>query len=82
MKKRLFSFSDEEDARLVRLAKESYGGEKGALSKTMREALERMEKEKQRERAAFNILALIEKKRKLGIERFDRNQAYQGHRFG
>lgn len=82
MKQRLLSFSDEGDARLKRLAKETNEGKKGAFSQTVEEALELLEKERRRKRAASFILDFARQNRKLGVGKFVRASIYRGHRFG
>lgn len=82
MKQVVLSLSDEGNARLRRLARETNEGKKGALSQTAEEAFELLEKERRQKKALLKLKELANKNLKLGVGKFVREDAYYGKRFG
>ncbi|MDP2667056.1 MAG: hypothetical protein Q8P05_06165 [Candidatus Diapherotrites archaeon] len=80
MKQRLISISDEKDKLLTKLAMEK-GGKKGAISATVEEALELLDKENRRKRAWKKAWELSNRDIDLGVGTFKRADLYKGKRF-
>ena len=60
------SLKDEDEAKLRKLAKEKYGKMKGAISKTIVEAVERNLTQTEEEKLCKRALALLDNPRPLG----------------
>lgn len=73
----VLSLSAEGDARLRRLAAETHGAKKGALSQTAEEAFELLEKDLRQRKALEHLKELANRNFKWGVKKFVREDAYR-----
>ncbi len=82
MKHVLISLDEEYVAKLKRLAKDGKGMKKGAISATVKEGIDLVEKEQRRKLAWKRLWVLMNEDVKWGIGKFKREDAYDDPRFG
>ncbi|MBI5553326.1 MAG: hypothetical protein HY917_01150 [Candidatus Diapherotrites archaeon] len=77
MKQVVLSLNDESEKRLRRLALQVNEGKKGALSKTVEEALFELEKQRLQRKSLARLMELANQDLMLGVGKFDREEAYR-----
>lgn len=82
MKHVMISLEEEYVKKLRTLAKGGKTMKKGAISTTVKEAIDLLEKDRKREEAWKRLKVLMDEDIKWGVGRFDRNEIYRGKRFG
>ncbi len=82
MKAILVSLDTKHENKLRQLAKELNGGKKGAISETVMEAIDLLDREKKRRVAWKRLWELANEDQKWGIGIFKREDAYGDPRFG
>lgn len=82
MKHVLISLDEETVKKLRKLATEGKKMKKGAISTTVTEGINLVEKERRRELAWKRLKELFDKDEKWGIGKFNREDAYDDPRFG
>lgn len=81
MKHVLVSLDEETVKKLRKLAKEGKGMKKGAISTTVKEGIDLVEKERKRQKAWKRLKELFNEDYKWGVREFNREDAYYGPRF-
>ncbi|MEK6971036.1 MAG: hypothetical protein AABW68_05125 [archaeon] len=81
MKHVLISLEEEYVAKLKRLAKDGNGMKRGAISATVKEGIDLVEKERKRQKAWKRLKELFDEDYAWGIREFKREDAYYGPRF-
>ena len=81
MKHVLISLEEEYVKKLRHLAKEGKGMKKGAISVTVKEGIDLVEKERRRKKAWKRLKELFDEDFKWGVATFNRGDAYYGPRF-
>jgi hypothetical protein len=82
MKAILVSLDEKHEKKLRLLAKELNGGKKGALSETVMEAIDTLDRYKERQKAWKRLWELSNENQDWGIGTFKREDAYDDPRFG
>lgn len=77
MKQVVLSLKEESEARLRKLAQETRGGRKGALSETVEEALMLLEKKMRQKKALKKLEELASEDASYGVKKFERKEAYR-----
>ena len=81
MKHILISLEEEYVKKLKRLAKEGKKMKKGAISTTVKEGIDLVERERKRQKAWKRLKELFNEDYKWGAAKFNREDAYNGPRF-
>ena len=71
------SLKDDSEERLRRLAQQTKGGKKGALSETVEEALYLLDKKLMQKKSLANLKKLVDMDRSFGVGKFEREEAYR-----
>ena len=72
----VLSLEAKADLALRELAREVYGGRKGALSKVVEDSLELMRREVEKQKAHEELVSEARKAKKLGVGSFKRSGLY------